>query len=100
MAFIVGSKTNRHLVLGWFSAAPVILEALKTARSTFRESGPFTNKLFENTVTSVFSQNLLPSGTFLIGCRSREQQKAIKIQCSRPEASTEGVIKTIPCRVV
>ena len=91
-----------------FLQHPVILEDLKTGSSTFLESGPFTTKLFQTTVGPILSQRPLPSGKFLIGCRSREQQEAllktknlagVHIKCTKPQATTEGVIKPIPTAV-
>ena len=64
--------------------------------------------LFQRTIGPILSQRPLPSGKFLIGCRSRQQQEAllktkvlggVNVACSIPQPTTEGVIRPVPTNV-
>ena len=91
-----------------FVQHPVVLEDLGTGVASFSANGPRTASLFQRTVGPILSQRPLPSGKFLIGCRSRQQQEAlfktkvlggVNVACSIPQPTTEGVIRPVPTSV-
>ena len=91
-----------------FLQHPVVLEDLGTGVASFLDNGPRTASLFQRTVGPILSQRPLPSGKFLIGCRSRQQQEALLktkvfsgliVACSIPQPTTEGVIRPAPTNV-
>ena len=82
-----------------------MLEDLGTGVANFLDNGPRTASLFQRTIGPILSQRPLPSGKFLIGCRSRQQQEAlfktkvlggVNVACSIPQPTTEGVIRPVP----
>ena len=91
-----------------FLQHPVVLEDLGTGVASFLDNGPRTASLFQRTIGPILSQRPLPSGKFLIGCRSRQQQEAllktkvlggVNVACSIPQPTTEGVIRPVPTNV-
>ena len=91
-----------------FLQHPVVLKDLGTGVASFLDNGPRTASLFQRTIGPILSQRPLPSGKFLIGCRSRQQQEAllktkvlggVNVACSIPQPTTEGVIRPVPTNV-
>ena len=91
-----------------FLQHPVVLEDLGTGVASFLDNGPRTASLFQRTIGPILSQRPLPSGKFLIGCRSRQQQEAllktkvlggVNVACSIPQPTTEGFIRPVPTNV-
>ena len=91
-----------------FLQHPVVLEDLGTGVASFLDNGPRTASLFQRTIGPILSLRPLPSGKFLIGCRSRQQQEAlvktkvlggVNVACSIPQPTTEGVIRPVPTNV-
>ena len=85
-----------------------MLEDLGTGVASFLDNGPRTASLFQRTIGPILSQRPLPSGKFLIGCRSRQQQEAllktkvlggVNVACSIPQPTTEGVIRPVPTNI-
>ena len=91
-----------------FLQHPIVLEDLGTGVASFLDNGPRTASLFQRTIGPILSQRPLPSGKFLISCRSRQQQEAllktkvldgVNVACSLPQPTTEGVIRPVPTNV-
>ena len=92
----------------FLACRPVVLEDLGTGFASFLDNGPRTASLFQRTIGPILSQRPLPSGKFLIGCRSRQQQEAllktkvlggVNVACSIPQPTTGGVIRPVPTNV-
>ena len=81
-----------------FLQHPVVLEDLGTGVASFLDNGPKTASLFQRTAGPILSQRPLPSGKFLIGCRSRQQQEplhkskvlgGVNVACSISQPTTD-----------
>lgn len=84
---------------------PVVMVDRGTGVVKYQNLGPIVHKFWASTVGEILSQRPLGANTWVIGCKSKQQQQklarttelaGVHVKCTIPDVKTVGVVKGIP----